>query len=185
MLEEVGFEVTRFKVGDRVVAPFNHGCGLCEYCSAGRQNVCSDLLLPGVHYTGGHAELTEVGRADVDLVHLPESIPFAVAARMGCRYVTPYHGVVDQDRVGPGEWVAVFACGGVDLSAVDITAGLGANVIVVSRSPERLALAEKLGATHTVTAGDDAPNRSTRSPAAAHTSRSTHSGRPPPRCPRS
>jgi D-arabinose 1-dehydrogenase-like Zn-dependent alcohol dehydrogenase len=159
VVEEVGSEVTRFKVGDRVVAPFNHGCGLCEYCSAGHQNVCSDLMLPGVHYTGGYAELTKVGRADVNLVHLPESIPFAVAAGMGCRYVTSYHGVVDQARVGPGEWVAVFACGGVGLSAVDIAAGLGANVIAVSRSPEKLALAEKLGATHAVTAGDDAPQQ--------------------------
>lgn len=107
--------------------------------------------------TGGYAALTKVGRADVNLVHLPESIPFAVAAAMGCRYVTSFHGVADQAQVGPGEWVAVFACGGVGLSAVDIASGLGANVIAVSRSPKKLALAEKLGATHTVTAGDDAP----------------------------
>ncbi|MDT8341137.1 MAG: alcohol dehydrogenase catalytic domain-containing protein [Longimicrobiales bacterium] len=157
VVEEIGSEVTRFSVGDRVVAPFNHGCGSCEYCSEGHQNVCSDLTLPGIHYTGGYAALTKVGRADVNLVHLPESIPFAVAAAMGCRYVTSYHGVVDQAQVGPGEWVAVFACGGVGLSAVDIASGLGANVIAVSRSPEKLALAEKLGATHTVIAGDDAP----------------------------
>ncbi len=157
VVEEVGSAVTAFSAGDRVVAPFNHGCGSCEYCSAGHQNVCSDLTLPGVHYTGGYAALTKVGRADVNLVHLPESIPFAVAAAMGCRYVTSYHGVVDQAEVGPGEWVAVFACGGVGLSAVDIASGLGANVIAVSRSPEKLALAEKLGASHTVIAGDDAP----------------------------
>jgi D-arabinose 1-dehydrogenase-like Zn-dependent alcohol dehydrogenase len=156
---EVGSEVTGFAVGDRVVAPFNHGCGSCQYCAAGHQNVCSDLTLPGVHYTGGYAELTKVGRADVNLVHLPESVPSAVAAGMGCRYTTSYHGVVDQAKVGPGEWVAVFACGGVGLSAVDIASGLGANVIAVSRSPEKLALAEKLGATHTVTAGEDAPGQ--------------------------
>lgn len=157
VVEEVGAEVRGFAVGDRVVAPFNHGCGHCEHCAGGHQNVCSDLMLPGLHYTGGYAALTTVGRADVNLVRLPASIPFAVAAAMGCRYITSYHGVVDQARVGPGEWVAVFACGGVGLSAVDIASGLGANVIAVSRSPEKLALAKKLGATHTVTAGDDAP----------------------------
>jgi D-arabinose 1-dehydrogenase-like Zn-dependent alcohol dehydrogenase len=59
--------------------------------------------------------------------------------------------------VKPGEWVAVFACGGVGLSAVDIASALGARVIAVSRSPEKLALAEKLGAEHTVIAGPDAP----------------------------
>lgn len=52
-----------------------------------------------------------------------------------------------------GEWVAVFACGGVGLSAVNIAAGLGAQVLAVSRSSEKLDLARSLGAAHTVTAG--------------------------------
>lgn len=157
VVEEVGAEVSNFAVGDRVVAPFCHGCGNCEHCSAGHQNVCSDLHLPGLHFSGGFAQFTKVDRADVNMVRLPESISFPVAASMGCRFVTSYHGIVDQARVGPGEWVAVFACGGVGLAAVDIASGLGANVIAVSRSADKLALAEKLGAVHTVTAGDDAP----------------------------
>lgn len=157
VVEEVGAGVTRFKVGDRVVAPFTHSCGHCEHCSAGHQNVCSDVNIPSMHYSGGYAGLTRVARADVNLVNLPDSLSFAVAASMGCRFVTSYHGIVDQAKVGPGEWVAVFACGGVGLAAVDIATGLGANVIAVSRNPEKLALAEKLGAVHTVVAGDDAP----------------------------
>ena len=57
--------------------------------------------------------------------------------------MTAYHGLVDQAAVKAGEWVAVFACGGVGLSAVNIAAALGAQVVAVSRSPEKLALAEK------------------------------------------
>lgn len=158
VVEEVGSEVTRFKPGDRVVAPFCQACGHCEFCADGHQNVCTGLQFPGAHFTGGFATMTTVTNADVNLVALPGSIPFVDAAGMGCRYITSYHGVVDQAKVHAGEWVAVFACGGVGLSAVDIATALGANVIAVSRSQEKLALARELGAVHTVTAGPDAAN---------------------------
>jgi len=157
IVAEVGSEVRRVAPGDRVVSPFCHGCGACEFCDAGHQNVCANLTLPGIHYTGGFASHTKVANADVNAVPLPAAISFAAAAGMGCRFVTSYHGIVDQATVKEGEWVAVFACGGVGLSAVDIASALGARVIAVSRSPEKLALAEQLGAEHTVTAGPDAP----------------------------
>ena len=157
VVEEVGSEVTGFQKGDRVVSPFGHGCGSCEFCNSGHQNVCANLQLPGMHYTGGYAGYTKVAHADVNLVTLPDAIPSADAAGMGCRFVTSYHGVVDQAAVQPGEWVAVFACGGVGLAAVNIAAALGAQVIAVSRSEEKLALAKQLGASHTVTAGPSAP----------------------------
>lgn len=157
VVAEAGSEVTGIEVGDRVVSPFCHGCGSCEMCAAGHQNVCSALTLPGIHYTGGFAGFTKVARANVNVVQLPDDVSFEAAAGMGCRFITAYHGLVDQARVRAGEWVAVFACGGVGLSAVDIASGLGANVVAVSRSPEKLALAERLGAAHTVVAGPDAP----------------------------
>jgi D-arabinose 1-dehydrogenase-like Zn-dependent alcohol dehydrogenase len=157
VVEEIGSEVTGFARGDRVVSPFCHACGSCDLCDAGHQNVCANLTLPGMHYTGGFASHTKVANAVVNVVKLPDAISFPEAAGMGCRFITSYHGIVDQAAVKPGEWVAVFACGGVGLSAVDIASALGARVIAVSRSPEKLALAERLGAEHTVIAGPDAP----------------------------
>ncbi len=157
VVAELGSEVTGFAKGDRVVSPFCHACGSCELCDAGHQNVCANLTLPGMHYTGGFASHTKVANADVNVVKLPDAISFPEAAGMGCRFITSYHGIVDQAAVKPGEWVAVFACGGVGLSAVDIASALGARVIAVSRSRKKLTLAEKLGAEHTVTAGPDAP----------------------------
>jgi D-arabinose 1-dehydrogenase-like Zn-dependent alcohol dehydrogenase len=56
--------------------------------------------------------------ADPNLVPLPESVGFVEAASMGCRYMTSFHGVVDQAKVEAGEWVAVHGCGGIGLSAV-------------------------------------------------------------------
>jgi D-arabinose 1-dehydrogenase-like Zn-dependent alcohol dehydrogenase len=154
---EVGSEVEGSQEGDRIVAPFCQGCGTCDLCKADHQNVCANLQIPGFHFSGGFASHAKIANADVNVVRLPDSISFRDAAGMGCRFVTAYHGVVDQAAVKAGEWVAVFACGGVGLSAVNIAAALGANVVAVSRNPEKLALAEKLGAIHTVTAGPDAP----------------------------
>src|SRR2546429_7519790 len=77
---------------------------------------------------------------------------------MGCRYMTSFHGLVDQAKVGAGEWVAVHGCGGVGLSAVQIATALGANVIAVDVADEKLAFAKELGAVATVNAtkGDPA-----------------------------
>jgi alcohol dehydrogenase/propanol-preferring alcohol dehydrogenase len=155
---EAGREVVGCRAGDRVVAPFCQGCGICETCRSGHENVCSDLRLPGFHFTGGFASHSTIVNADLNVVKLPDAISFTDAAGMGCRFVTAYHGLVDQAAVKEGEWVAVFACGGLGLAAVNIAAALGANVVAVSRSSEKLELARSLGASHTVTAGPEAPN---------------------------
>jgi D-arabinose 1-dehydrogenase-like Zn-dependent alcohol dehydrogenase len=108
-----------------------------------------------VHYSGGFGRFAKVSRADVNLVPLPEPVTFLEAASLGCRFMTSWHGVVDQARVQAGEWVAVFGCGGVGLAAVDIATALGANVIAVSRTAEKLQLARELGAVHAIQASGD------------------------------
>jgi len=95
--------------------------------------------------------------ADVNLVRLPEAIPFVDAASMGCRYMTAFHALVDQAQVRPGEWLAVHGCGGVGLSAVQIGAAIGANVIAVDVSEDKLAAARGEGALHTINAAKDEP----------------------------
>src|SRR5262249_59933429 len=93
------------------------GEGTCEWCRDGHHNVCDTPLVPGVAYWGGFGRLVAIPYADVNLVALPESVPFTDAASMGCRYMTAFHAVVDQAHVRAGEWVAVHGCGGVGLSA--------------------------------------------------------------------
>jgi D-arabinose 1-dehydrogenase-like Zn-dependent alcohol dehydrogenase len=154
VVEGVGAAVARHRPGDRVVAPFNHGCGRCELCQAAHQNVCADIRLPILHYPGGFGQYSKVARADVNLVPLPSSVSFVDAASLGCRFITAWHGAVIQAAVQPGEWVTVFGCGGVGLAAVDICSALGANVIAVSRTAAKLTLAKELGAAHTVSATD-------------------------------
>ena len=94
-------------------------------------------------------------QGDVNLVTLPEAISFVEGASLGCRFMTAFHGITAQGKVEPGEWVAVFGCGGVGLAAVDIASAMGANVIAVSRGQEKLDKALELGAVHAVQAGEN------------------------------
>jgi D-arabinose 1-dehydrogenase-like Zn-dependent alcohol dehydrogenase len=149
---ETGALVSRFKRGDRVAIPFNHSCGRCEMCHSGHHNVCFDIRLPMFHYTGGFGEYAKVARADVNLVPLPSAVSSLEASSLGCRFMTAWHGVVDQAQVAPGEWVAVFGCGGVGLAAVNIASALGANVIAISRTEAKLDLSRTLGAAWTINA---------------------------------
>lgn len=159
IVEEVGANVTRFKKGDRVVFPFNQACGKCPTCSAGNQHVCENMAMSMFLGAGGFGEYSPVAKADVNLVLLPEAISFVQGAALGCRFMTAYHGVTAQAAIAPGEWVAVWGCGGVGLAAVDIASAMGANVIAITRSQAKLDKAMELGAVATVKAGEGVPEQ--------------------------
>ncbi len=155
---EVGEQVRRWRVGDRVTVPFVCGCGRCEWCRRGDAQVCPAQEQPGFTSWGSFAEYVALRAADTNLVGLPEQLDFATAASLGCRFATAYRALVGRARVGEGEWVTVVGAGGVGLSAVMIARGLGARVVAVDRNPEALAVASQLGAEHTVLAdGTDTP----------------------------
>ena len=85
-------------------------------------------------------------------MRLPDEMEFDAAAALGCRFATAFRGIATQARLRAGEWVAVYGCGGVGLSAVMIARALGANVIGVDVADEKLALAREAGAAHTFNA---------------------------------
>jgi len=150
----LGKDVKNWKIGDRVTTPFAAACGICPECQSGNHQVCEDQFQPGFTHWGSFAEYVAIDRADTNLVRLPDNMAFATAASLGCRFITSFRAVVDQGRVTPGEWLAVHGCGGVGLSAIMIAASLGANIVAVDRTPEKLALAKSLGATATVNAAE-------------------------------
>jgi len=141
-----GERVRRWQLGDRVTVPFVCGCGDCPECHRGEQQVCRAQSQPGFTHWGSFADLVAIHRADLNLVHLPEGLDFAAAASLGCRFTTSFRAVVDQGRVAAGEWVVVYGCGGVGLSAVMIAVASGARVVAVDIAPGNLALARELGA---------------------------------------
>lgn len=150
VVREVGADVRLVRLGERVTAPFVAGCGACPECRAGQQQVCRHQTQPGFTHWGSFAELVVVHHADLNLVRLPESLADADAAALGCRLATAFHAVVDQGQVRAGEWLAVYGCGGVGLSAVMIGTAVGASVIAIDVAEDRLRLARALGAAATV-----------------------------------
>lgn len=159
---EVGPQVGRWRVGDRVTVPFVCGCGRCEWCRAGDAQVCPHQEQPGFTHWGSFAERVALHAADANLVAVPDGVTFATAASLGCRFATAYRALVGRARVREGEWVTVIGAGGVGLSAVMVARALGARVVAVDRHDEALALARRLGADHVLRAdGADVPARVT------------------------
>jgi len=89
-------------------------------------------------------------------VQLPDSLDYVTAASLGCRFITSFRAVVDQGKVSAGQWVAIHGCGGVGLSAIMIATALGANVLAVDITEEKLSLAKKLGAVATINSSTNA-----------------------------
>jgi threonine dehydrogenase-like Zn-dependent dehydrogenase len=148
----IGREVTQFMIGDRVVAPFTTNCGECWYCRRGWTCRCvrGNLLgwvQDGVGLHGAQAELIRVPLAGATLYPLPATLPEDVALFLGDVLPTGFHAA-ESAGVGPGTVVAVVGCGPIGLSAVLSALELGAErVFAVDAVPERLALAERWGAT--------------------------------------
>lgn len=148
----VGKRVTNWHIGDRVTAPFVLGCGTCPDCTRGDQQVCPNQQQPGFTYWGAFAEYVAIPFAEVNLVTIPDALDYADVASLGCRYATAFRAVVTQANLRAGEWIAIHGCGGVGLSAVQLAAAMGANVIAVDIKPDALALADAVGATVTINA---------------------------------
>lgn len=152
-IEDVGASVRSWRAGQRVIMPFIGACGVCPPCRAGDAQVCDDQRQPGFHTWGSFAERVALGRADANLVALPDAIDARDAAILGCRFATAYRAVVTQGRLRAGEWVAVHGCGGVGLSAVMIAAAHGGRVVAVDLAEAALEAARALGAEAVVNAG--------------------------------
>lgn len=142
-----------YRVGDQVVAPFILACGTCPSCQSGAQNTCPNQRLPGFVEPGAFAQYVAVP-FDHNLSRLPESLSPTVAAGLGCRVTTAWHGLTGRAGLRTGEWLAVHGTGGVGLSALILGQALGARVICVDVVPEKLAHAKSLGAEHVVDARD-------------------------------
>ncbi|RMI42386.1 glutathione-independent formaldehyde dehydrogenase [Streptomyces triticirhizae] len=157
VVEEVGPGVARIRKGDRVVLPFNVGCGFCKNCLAGKTGFCLTVnqgFAGGAYgyvsmgpYRGGQAEYLRVPFADFNCLTLPRGEQheddFALLADI---FPTGYHAT-ELAGVSPGESVCVFGAGPVGLMAAYSAQLRGASrVFVVDRQPDRLALAERIGA---------------------------------------
>ncbi|MCC6499856.1 MAG: zinc-binding dehydrogenase [Anaerolineales bacterium] len=131
--------------GDRVVINPNLGCGQCEFCLAGKDNLCLDWHLLGETVRGTYAEF--VALPIKQLYKLPNDFDFHQAAAAALVYQTAWHSLVTRGQVREGETVLIVgAGGGVNTASVQVAKYLGARVIVVGSNAKKLELAESIGA---------------------------------------
>jgi 6-hydroxycyclohex-1-ene-1-carbonyl-CoA dehydrogenase len=146
-VEEVGEGVTRPSVGDPVLVAAVTSCGNCDACREGRENICAHGEMLGNHIDGGYAEYVVAPAKDTFV--LPDDMPLAESSIIADAITTPYHAVVNRGQVRPGDAVVVFGCGGVGLNVVQIAAAMGARVVAVDLSDEKLTWAREMGAAAT------------------------------------
>ncbi|MBM4423607.1 MAG: zinc-binding dehydrogenase [Chloroflexi bacterium] len=145
VVEAVGPNVTRVKTGDRVVLNTNIGCGACEFCMAGHDNLCSNWHLFGETVDGTNAEYAVIHERQ--LLHLPDGFPFENAAAAGLVFHTAWHSLITKGQLRAGESVLVVgAGGGVNTAAIQIAKMAGCVVYVVGSDESKLAKAQSLGA---------------------------------------
>lgn len=136
---------TLFQPGARVVINTNIGCGTCEFCVAGQDNLCVRWNLLGETIPGTDAEYVSV--PERQLLALPDSVSFEQAAAAALVFQTAWHSLITRGQLRAGETVLVVgAGGGVNTAAIQIAKLAGCRVFVVGSDARKLALAESLGA---------------------------------------
>ncbi|MCH4089774.1 NAD(P)-dependent alcohol dehydrogenase [Acetobacter sp.] len=150
---DVGSDVTRFRVGDRVaVGCMVDSCSHCDQCRQGDEQYCRegatwtyngiDRITKEVTF-GGYARHIVV--RDDFVLSVPDSLDLSRVAPILCAGITTYSPLRFRN-VGPGSRVGVAGLGGLGHMAVKLATGLGADVTVISRSKSKEGSALALGA---------------------------------------
>ena len=145
-----GSDRRRFKPGDRVIVYHYEGCGLCDSCRGGWTQMCDEgVQSHGAVLHGGHAHFQRVPLSC--LVRLPDEISFAGGAAIACGTGTAF-GAIRRLALSAQDVLAVFGLGPVGLSAVQLAAAMGIEVIGIDIDPRRVARAKSFGAAHAIDA---------------------------------
>jgi len=145
VIEGLGDNIQGLNIGDRVAINANLGCGKCDLCLNGRDNMCRDWHLLGETVRGTYAEY--ICLPTRQLYKLPKEFDFHACAAAALVYQTAWHSMVIRGNVKAGETVAIVgAGGGVNSASVQVAKHLGARVIVIGSNESKLKMAEALGA---------------------------------------
>lgn len=136
-------------IGDRVMVHHYSGCGVCEICAMGYEQLCPQGHVTYGGGTGHGANADYMLVPARTLVHLDAQLSFEAGAAISCGTGTAWNGLKKM-AVSGGDTVAVFGQGPVGLSGTLSAKWMGANVIAIDVVPERLGLARELGADHVI-----------------------------------
>ncbi len=136
-------------LGDRVICHHYAGCGTCEICTTGNEQMClhGHITFGGGNAHGGNADYILVPART--LVHLPDGLSFEEGAAVSCGTGTAWQGL-SRMGVSGKDTVAVFGQGPVGASGTLSAKAMGARVVALDVVPERLQLARDLGADHVI-----------------------------------
>ncbi|MFT7617564.1 MAG: NADPH:quinone reductase-like Zn-dependent oxidoreductase [Planctomycetota bacterium] len=147
VVESVGADVVKVKVGDRVAIAPGFSCGVCDLCVAGRNNLCRYFGVLGETTDGTNAEFICV--PEVNALAMPDSMSFVEAAAAPLVFLTAWHMVVNRCQIRSGDQVLVHAAGsGVSMAAIQIAKFMGAEVLITAGSDEKVRRGLELGADH-------------------------------------
>jgi len=149
---EVGEDVTKFKVGDRVVSHSNMSCRVCELCTSGREYDCKDRLIWGFQtgpLWGGFAQYTHL--PEVNVSKLPENVSFDDAAAMSMVGMTAWHMLVGRANIKPGQTVLIMGgTSGVGMVGIQIAKLYNCNVIATAGNQQKMDKCSEIGADNVV-----------------------------------
>ena len=144
VVEGIGNDVTKFKIGDRVgITPLMGACMDCQYCNDGKEYLCEKMEVTGESLKGGYAEYITVSEDFATKV--PESMKSEYAAPLFCAGITAYKAVKAAEPK-KNKKVAIFGIGGVGHMAIQFAKIEGCKVSGISRKEKHLDVAKKLGA---------------------------------------
>jgi len=152
VVEAVGDDVNKIKVGDRVCINHYRGCGHCIQCAGGYFQWCKEARGYGGPIHGSHGDfiLTD----ERNCVVMPESVSFTDGAFIACAGGTAY-SAMRKLNVSGNTTLTVFGLGPVGLSAVLLAKAMGGTVIGVDVIAERVSLAKRIGADAVINAQKD------------------------------
>ena len=143
-------------VGDRVIVHHYRGCGICEICALGYEQLCPEgnVVYGGGSGHGSNADYILVPSRT--LVRLPDELTFEEGAAISCGTGTAWNGLKKMDPSGR-DTVAIFGQGPVGLSGTLSAKAMGCKVIAVDVVQDRLALAAELGADDVINSRETDP----------------------------
>jgi propanol-preferring alcohol dehydrogenase len=155
-VEQVGSDVQRFKVGDRVgIAWLRSTCERCRYCRAGNENLCPEARYTGYHQDGGYAEYAVVREGSA--YALPAGTDAAELTPLLCAGIIGYRAL-RRANVKPGGRVGLYGFGSSAHISIQVAKHWGCRVHVMTRDERHRQLAKDLGADWVGGATDQPPD---------------------------
>jgi propanol-preferring alcohol dehydrogenase len=144
VVDQVGPDCARLDVGQRVgIAWLRHTCGVCRFCTSGRENLCDSPRFTGYHADGGYAEFAVVPEAFA--YEIPAAFSSVEAAPLLCAGIIGYRAL-QRSQLPAGGTLAIFGFGSSAHVVIQIALHRGCRVFIVTRGEQHRQLALKMGA---------------------------------------